>query len=47
MPPEPPVKKFSPGDILHLENEEANLLNTYLKSTFVRTVVSVSLTKFN
>ena len=45
MPSQPPVPGASPGDILHLNPEEANLLNTYLKSTYVRTVASVSLHK--
>ena len=42
MPPQPPGENLSPGEILHLEEEEANLLNSYLKNNFVRTVASVS-----
>ena len=41
MPPTP-GQGLSPADILHLDEEEANLMNTYLESTYVRDVASVS-----
>ena len=47
MPPEPPGEGLSPGEILHLNDEEANLLNTYLRSRYVRTIASVSLSSVN
>ena len=40
--PQPQQKGLSPGDILHVNEQEGQLLNAYLKDTFVRKVASVS-----
>ena len=40
-------KGLSPGDIMHVNEQEGQLLNAYLKDTFVRKVASVSQLMYN